>query len=41
MGAYTAASATDFNLFERATIVAINRPAVPDNSAEINQLDSL
>lgn len=28
MGAYTAASATDFNLFQRAKIVAINEPSL-------------
>ncbi len=34
MGAYTSASATDFNLIERAKIVVINKPANTKSSAE-------
>lgn len=37
MGAYTSASATDFNLFERAKIVVVNRPI----SSETSQLHSI
>jgi len=41
MGAYTSASATDFNLFERATIVAINHIPASESGAEIHQLGTL
>jgi len=40
MGAYTAASATDFNLFERATIVAINRRPVSEDETNLHQIGS-
>ncbi|MCW8887741.1 MAG: type III PLP-dependent enzyme [Gammaproteobacteria bacterium] len=40
MGAYTSASATDFNLFERATIVTINRDTESDSATNLLHLAS-